>query len=141
VNAGGNVGVNVNRGPVLSTRNQARLGTSNFDRRGIGRLDEGRFAGRTDNNWRYSRWGNRWWYWLPIGAWAWWNGDRWVNYDADTYVDDYGDGYAAPQTAVAAESPGPYYEDQGGFFYYQGGQKVYDPNIQRVAGTERAAPR
>jgi hypothetical protein len=133
--------VNVNRGPTLSTRNQARIGTSNFDRRGIGRLDESRFAGRTDNNWRYARWGNRWWYWLPVGGWAWWNGDRWMNYDAETYVDDYGDGYAAPQTAVAAGSSGPYYEDQGGFFYYQGRQKVYDPNIQRVAGTERAAPR
>src|SRR5262245_11083267 len=50
VDAGGRVGVNANRGPMLSTRNQARLGTRDFDRRGIGRLDEGRFAGRTDNN-------------------------------------------------------------------------------------------
>jgi len=107
VNVGGRVGMNANRGPILSTRNQARLGTSNFDRRGIGRLDESRFAGRTDNNWRYARWGNRWWYWLPIGAWAWWDGDRWVNYDADTYADNYGDyGYATPQTATAAHTTG-----------------------------------
>ena len=140
VNAGGNIGVNVDRGPMLSTRNQARLGTRDFDRRGIGRIDEGRFAGQKDNNWRYSRWHDRWWYWLPAGGWVWWNGDRWANYDADTYVDNYGS-YAAPQTAVAAGSSGPYYEDQGGFFYYRGGQKVYDPNIQRVAGADRPMPR
>jgi hypothetical protein len=145
INAGGNVGVNANRGPMLSTRNQARLGTSNFDRRGIGRLDESRFAGRTDNNWRYARWGDRWWYWLPIGAWAWWNGDRWVNYDYDTYADgSYGyadNGYVAPQQTVARSSSGPYYEDQGGFFYYKGNQKIYDPNIQRVADVGREPPR
>lgn len=115
----------------IDNRRAERLGASDFDRNGIGRLDADRFRDRNDNRWRYSQWHNHWWYWQPGGYWVFWNGDRWNRYDADNYVDDYY--YAQPQGQMAANASGPYYEDQGGFFTYQGNRKVYDPHIQRVS--------
>ena len=120
----------LNRDARVDARDRnARLGASNFDRNGIGRLDVNRYADRRDNNWRYAQWHNRWWYWQPGGYWVWWNGDRWNRYSADNYYDDY---ITQPTAVASSNANGPYYEDSRGFFYYENNQKVYDPNIQRV---------
>ncbi len=125
----GRDGANVN---VDRNRNvdRARLGDREFDRHGIGALDDNRFRGRNDNRWRYSRWHNQWWYWMPAGYWMVWNNDRWNRYDTDTYVDNYSN-----QQPLASNASGPYYEDQNGFYYFEGNRKVYDPQIRRVANS------
>jgi hypothetical protein len=114
-----------------------RLGDNNFDRRGVGRLDASRFANERNDNWRFRRWGNEWWYWLPTGSWAYWRGDRWYPYNYDSYV-DYND--YQNQAPVANNFNGPYYEDQNGFYYLEGNQRVYDPQIRRVGGEVGTLP-
>jgi hypothetical protein len=125
----GRDGANVN---VDRNRNvdRARLGDREFDRHNIGALDDSRFRGRNDNRWRYSRWHNQWWYWMPAGYWMVWNNDRWNRYDADAYVDNYSD-----QQPLASNASGPYYEDRNGFYYFEGNRKIYDPQIRRVANS------
>ncbi|HEY2880919.1 MAG TPA: hypothetical protein VGJ15_00765, partial [Pirellulales bacterium] len=55
----------------------ARLGDHEFDRNGIGLINDRDFRNRTDNRWRYQRYGNEWWYWVPQGYWMFYRGDRW----------------------------------------------------------------
>jgi hypothetical protein len=112
------------------------LGDRGFDRRGIGPLDEARYAGYRDNNWRYRRWGNEWWYWLPTGRWDYYRDGRWNSYDYDSYVDVY----QQNQPVQTANYNGPYYEDQNGFYYMDGNRKVYDSQIRRVAGEVGSVP-
>jgi hypothetical protein len=123
----GRVGVDADRNRNVD---RARLGDREFDRHNIGALDDSRFRGRNDNRWRYSRWHNQWWYWMPAGYWMVWNNDRWNRYDANTYVDNYSN-----QQPIASNASGPYYEDQNGFYYFEGNRKIYDPQIRRVANS------
>ncbi len=136
------VGVDTERSKVTVRTNErghvvfddhASLGHHGFDEHGIGRLDEREFRDRHDNNWRYAHWHNQVWYWLPTGSWTYWNGTTWIPYNAATYVDSYVVQPYAVQPQLAVAGAGPYYEDQGGFYTMQGGQKVYDPSIQRVS--------
>jgi hypothetical protein len=118
-----------NPGSVLKTPNnkvsndnkkfdsKKNLGDNNFDKNGIGSLDEKKFSNEKDNKWRYSRKGNAWWYWAPGGYWMYWRNGDWSRYNVDNYVD-----------ALS----GPYYEDDNGFYSLQGDRKVYDPQIRRV---------
>jgi hypothetical protein len=114
----------------------AHLGDRSYDKRGIGALDEARYATSRDSNWRYRRWGNEWWYWLPTGTWDYWRDGRWYPYDYDNYVDVY----QQNQPIQAANYNGPYYEDQNGFYYLNGNRRVYDPQIRRVAGEVGTLP-
>jgi hypothetical protein len=127
--------VDVNRGRVNVevNRNRTRIGDRDFDRRGIGTVDMDRyrrFADR-DNSWRYRRLGNEWWYWVPGNYWMFYRDGRWNRYDVDTYT-EY-DAYPSNADAQPANFSGPYYEDSNGFYYVQGGRRIYDPQIQRVA--------
>ena len=103
-----------------SGSNKNKLGDSNFDKNGIGRLDEKKFSGEKGIKWRYRQLGNEWWYWTPSGNWSYWRGGQWCNYDQNTYAEIGG-------------AQGPYYEDKNGFFQLAGGRKVYDPQIHRDA--------
>lgn len=114
----------------------AHLGDRSYDKRGIGALDEARYANSRDNNWRYRRWGNEWWYWLPTGTWDYWRDGRWYPYDYDNYVDVY----QQNQPVQAVNYNGPYYEDQNGFYYMNGNRRMYDPQIRRVAGEVGTLP-
>jgi len=133
VNADVNRGVRINDRNAFIERN-AKLGDRDYDRRGIGRLDESRYANYRDNNWRYRRWGDEWWYWLPTGSWDYWRDGRWYPYEANSYVDVY------QQNQPVANFSGPYYEDQNGFYYMEGNRRVYDPQIRRVAGEVGTLP-
>jgi hypothetical protein len=130
----------ITRGPNIGSEafvdRTAHLGDRNFDRRGIGPLDEARFANARNNNWRYRRWGNEWWYWVPGNYWMYWRDNRWYPYDYDSYVDVY----QQNQPVQAANYNGPYYEDQNGFYYMNGNQRVYDPQIRRVGGEVGTLP-
>jgi hypothetical protein len=131
VDAGrGRTNVNVDRGRVNTSvqANRGRIGDSNWDRWGVGRLDDSRFRNSSGNDWRYRRWGNEWWYWMPAGYWMFWRNGDWVRYDPDAYT--YGDTYQGNYAA----SNGPYYEDSNGFYYIDGGRRIYDPSIRRVGG-------
>jgi len=134
VNIGGRDGVTIGR----DGRNyigRTRIGDSDFDRYGIGRLDANRYASERGNQWRYRHYGNDWFYWMPAGYWMFYGDGRWNRYDADAYSTYYyGDNYQQP--AAAANFSGPYYEDSNGFYHMNGNQRVYDPNIQRVANVE-----
>ncbi len=128
------------RGPNISREywvdRNSHLGDGQFDRRGIGPLDANRYANSRDNNWRYRRWGNEWWYWGRAGNWLYWRDNRWYPYDYDSYTDVY----QQNQPVQAANYNGPYYEDQNGFYYMNGNQKVYDPQIHRTAGEVGTLP-
>jgi hypothetical protein len=144
VNVDGRVNANVDqsvRGPNIGREayvaRNSHLGDQNFDRRGVGALDANRFANARDNNWRYRRWGNEWWYWLPTGSWMYYRDGRWNNYAYDSYV-DYNQYQNQP--VAGASSNGPYYEDQNGFYYFNGNQKVYDPGIIRQGSSVGAVP-
>jgi hypothetical protein len=120
-----------------------RIGDSQFDRHGIGIVDDRAFVGRSDNRWRYRNWNNEWWYWLPGGYWSYYRGDRWNRYEPDSYIayNDYYNNTPAPAVAATPTSNGPYYEDQNGFYYMdQQGQRVYDPQIQRVGVAGAVGP-
>ncbi len=111
-----------NPGSVLKTPdkkfdNKKNLGDNNFDKNGVGSLDEKKFSNEKDNKWRFSHKGNGWWYWTPGGYWMYWRNGGWSRYNADNYID-----------ALS----GPYYEDENGFYWLQGDRKVYDPQIRRV---------
>ena len=130
-----NVAANVDRGRSDLDRNRdgdrGRLGDRDFDRHGIGALDDGRYRGRNDNRWRYSKWHNQWWYWMPAGYWMVWDSGRWNRYNEGSYVDNYYNN----QQPLASNASGPYYEDQNGFFYYEGNRKIYDAQIHRIANS------
>src|SRR5262249_42998356 len=96
-----------------------RIGDRNFDRHGIGIVDDRAFVGRGDNRWRYRNWNNEWWYWMPGGYWSFYRGDRWNRYEPDGYIayNDYYNNTPAPAVVATPTSNGPYYEDQNGFYY------------------------
>lgn len=48
-----------------------------------------------ENDWRYRFNDGRWWYWTPLGAWAYWNDGRWADYSDVPYTTNYR-GPAAP---------------------------------------------
>jgi hypothetical protein len=135
-----NVGVNVDRGRVgvnvdrNRSGDRGRLGDRDYDRHGIGALDDSRYRGRNDNRWRFTKWHNQWWYWMPAGYWMAWDGGRWNRYDEGSYVDNYYN----DQQPIASNASGPYYEDQNGFYSFEGNRKVYDPQIRRVNSVGRA---
>jgi hypothetical protein len=136
----GQVNADVNRSVRINDRNafverNAKLGDRNYDRRGIGALEEGRYANNRDNNWRYRRWGDEWWYWLPTGSWDYWRAGRWYPYDVNSYTYEN-----EPAPVTAANFNGPYYESQNGFYYMDGSRRVYDPQIRRVAGEVGTLP-
>jgi len=164
VNIGGKDGINIDAGKggiaVDSQRNKDRdndrrdgdrrdnndrrrddltkrghMGDSDFDRFGIGRLDDNRYRNQSGNQWRYKRYGSDWFYWTPSGYWMYYGNNRWNRYDPDSYATYYyGDsGYVPQQAAVPANFNGPYYEDSNGFYYMNGNQRVYDPSIRRGA--------
>jgi hypothetical protein len=165
VNIGGRDGINVDAGrnglQVDSQRNKdrdndrrnnndrrddltrrGRIGDSDWDRFGVGRLDNDRYRNYSGNQWRYKRYGSDWFYWMPAGYWMYYGNGRWNRYDADSYATYYyGDNYVQPQQAVQANFNGPFYEDSAGFYYMNGNQRVYDPSIQRVAATDGAVQR
>jgi hypothetical protein len=146
---GANIEANVDRGNRTdrresvvdrnrsNTRDRGKIGDNNWDRWGVGRLDDSRFRNNAGNDWRYRRWGNEWWYWMPAGYWMYWRNGDWTRYDADSY--SYGD-----QGNYASFS-GPYYEDSNGFYYLQNDRRIYDPQIRRVGnevgGRIEVAPR
>jgi hypothetical protein len=142
IDADGRVGAGVDRNRIgADVGARARIGDRDFDRFGVGRLDDNQFRNRADNRWRYARYNNQWWYWLPAGYWMFWHGDRWNRYDANTYANYYYDGGGTYQQDVqtpadtdVAKASGPYYEDDRGFYYFDSqGRRVYDPQIRRVA--------
>jgi hypothetical protein len=126
---GNNMDANRNRN---SSKN-VRIGDRDFDKYGIGALDAERHRrnGDRDNQWRYNRLGNDWFYWMPAGYWMYYRDGRWDRYNVDTYT-VYDNGSAVQN----ANFNGPYYEDSNGFYYMQGGRRVYDPQIHRVAGVD-----
>jgi hypothetical protein len=73
---------------------------------------------------------------LPTGSWDYWRDGRWYPYDANNYT--YYENEPAP--VAAANFNGPYYEDQNGFYYMNGSQRVYDPQVRRVAGEVGTLP-
>jgi len=135
-----------NNGRRDDLTSRGRIGDSDWDRFGIGRLDNNRYRNYSGNQWRYQRYGNDWFYWMPAGYWMFYGNGRWNRYDADVYSTYYyGNNYAQPpvqQTQVVpANFNGPFYEDSSGFYYMNGNQRVYDPSIQRVATTDGAIQR
>jgi len=137
LNVGGKSGVSVGRdGRDYIGRN--RIGDSDFDRFGIGRMDDARYRTYSGNQWRYKRYGSDWFYWMPAGYWMFYGDGRWNRYEPDSYATYYyGDTYQQPQQpATTAGFNGPYYEDSSGFYHMNGNQRVYDPQIQRVANVE-----
>jgi len=121
---------------------RSRIGDSDWDRFGIGRLDNNRYRNYSGNQWRYQRYGSDWFYWMPAGYWMFYGNGRWNRYDADSYsAYYYGDTNVQPQQAVQANFNGPFYEDSSGFYYLNGSQRVYDPSIQRVAISNGAIQR
>jgi hypothetical protein len=120
-----------NRGST--NRNDNKMGDSNWDKNGIGSMDESKHKDDKDNKWRYQHMGKDWWYWMPGGYWDYYRYGRWNRYNVDTYVDMS----PAPSNGSAN---GPYYEDQNGFYYLNGNRKVYDPQIQRVASPGGSGP-
>jgi hypothetical protein len=110
---------------------RSRIGDGNWDKFGIGRLDDSRYRNSSGNQWRYKKYGNDWFYWTPTGYWMFYGNGRWNRYDPDVYATYYyGDGYV-PQQVVPTNFNGPYYEDSNGFYYLNGNQRVYDPTIRR----------
>jgi hypothetical protein len=112
---------------------RGRIGDGDWDKFGIGRLDDNRYKNQSGNQWRYKRYGNDWFYWAPAGYWMYYGNNHWNRYDPDSYATYYyGDGnYVPQQAAVPANFNGPYYEDSNGFYYMNGNQRVYDPSIRR----------
>ncbi len=104
---------------------KAKLGDANFDKNGIGPIDESKHAGDKGIGWRYQKLGNDWWFWTPSGHWCYNRGGQWCIYNPSTYISLNG-------------AKGPFYEDQQGFFTLQNGQKTYDSTIHRD-GTQAAA--
>jgi hypothetical protein len=102
------------------------MGDSSFDKNGIGKMDDSKHQHDSDNKWRFQHMGNHWWYWMPGGYWNYYSDGNWCQYNQDTYVDD-----SPPVQA----GNGPLYEDQDGFYYLNGDQKVYDQSIHRDSGT------
>jgi len=111
---------------------RARIGDGDWDRFGIGRLDDSRYRNQSGNQWRYKRYGNDWFYWAPAGYWMFYGNGNWNRYSPDVYATYYyGDNYVPRQQVVPANFNGPYYEDSNGFYYMNGNQRVYDPTIHR----------
>lgn len=49
------------------------------------------------NDWRYTFDDGRWWYWTPLGAWAYWDDGRWMDYsEAVPYTANYRGPMTAP---------------------------------------------
>jgi hypothetical protein len=122
----------IKKGPN-SESGKKQMGDSNWDKNGIGSMDESKHKGEKDNQWRYQHMGNNWWYWMPGGYWSYWRYGHWNRYNSDNYVDvgsapSNGSGY------------GPYYEDENGFYHLDGNRKVYDQQIQRVATPGGSGP-
>ena len=113
---------------------RARIGDGDWDKFGIGRLDDSRYRNQSGNQWRYKRYGNDWFYWAPAGYWMFYGNNRWNRYDPDVYATYYygPGGYVPQQQVVPANFNGPYYEDSNGFYYMNGNQRVYDPSIRRM---------
>jgi hypothetical protein len=111
-----------------TSSNRSRIGDRDWDRWGIGALDADRYRNYSGNDWRYRRSNNEWFYWMPAGYWMFYRDGRWDRYNADTYTV-----YDNSSNVQQANFNGPYYEDQNGFYYVQGGRRIYDPQIQRVA--------
>ena len=44
------------------------IGDRDFDKNGIGLVDVDRYRDRRDDRWRYHRYHDNWWYWMPAGA-------------------------------------------------------------------------
>jgi hypothetical protein len=123
---------NMDRDRNRTSDNRSRIGDRDWDRWGIGALDADRYRNYSGNDWRYRRSNNEWFYWMPAGYWMFYRDGRWDRYNPDTYTvydNTYNNGYAAQNSNFN----GPYYEDQSGFYYVQGGRRTYDPQIQRVA--------
>jgi len=112
---------------------RARIGDGDWDKFGIGRLDDSRYRNQSGNQWRYKRYGNDWFYWAPAGYWMFYGNNHWNRYSPDVYATYYyGDNYIPQQQIVPANFNGPYYEDSNGFYYMNGNQRVYDPSIRRM---------
>jgi len=111
---------------------RGRIGDGDWDKFGIGRLDDSRYKNQSGNQWRYKRYGNDWFYWAPAGYWMYYGNNHWNRYDPDSYATYYyGNGYV-PQQQVPANFNGPYFEDSNGFYYMNGNQRVYDQSIRRA---------
>src|ERR1700690_2444107 len=65
INLGG-----VNVGSVNKGDHKIKLGDGNFDKNGIGALDESKHAGDKGVGWRYQQVGGEWWFWAPSGHWC-----------------------------------------------------------------------
>lgn len=40
-------------------------------------------GGRPENRWRYQRYNGVWWYWTPNNRWAFFSGQRWIDYNSE----------------------------------------------------------
>jgi len=110
-----------------------RIGDGDWDKFGIGRLDDSRYRNQSGNQWRYKRYGNDWFYWAPAGYWMFYGNNHWNRYSPDVYATYYyGDNYIPQQQVAPANFNGPYYEDSNGFYSMNGNQRVYDPSIRRM---------
>ncbi len=132
-NVDSNRGRDFDRDRNRNSSNRSRIGDRDWDRWGIGVLDANRYRNYSGNDWRYRRSGNEWFYWMPAGYWMFYRDGRWDRYNPDTYT-VYNNTYNNGNAVQNANFNGPYYEDQNGFYYMQGGRRIYDPQIQRVAG-------
>ncbi len=88
------------KGSGSNSNDHKKMGDSNFDKNGIGSMDEKKFSDQKGNKWRYEQRGHEWWYWQPAGYWCYWRDGRWCHYDENTYVE------------VAVAGHGPFYEDR-----------------------------
>lgn len=66
----------------------AALGTQPLQSRGAranvgARAARGPRGGRPENRWRYQQYNGVWWYWTPNNRWAFFNGQRWLDYNSE----------------------------------------------------------
>jgi hypothetical protein len=95
---GRDAGVNVNRGGVNVNSDPAGRGRGvdvNVSPQGGVNIRDNRTS---DNQWRYRRHNNEWWYWTPQSSWVYHRGGRWNRYDSANFrpYSPYRTGYRDP---------------------------------------------
>ena len=70
-----------------------------------------------ENDWRYGFNDGRWWYWTPLGAWAYWNDGRWQDYSSSAVP--YSTNYRGPTAPT-----GWYWNDSQKRYYWFDGTNL-----------------